>query len=327
MRALAGRPDGRFHKGACALTGAALAFCLAFAPPALRAGHDGLGGVPLAPALSVRSIAMGETGLMETGNALGFGMNPAALPFLSRSGLAVGYGSQAEGLSVSRTSISGVLPLGSGFRVPGVTTAGRRFGLGFEFDHTGLELSQGSSWATETLIAGAGYRITPYASVGLLLKMLFTSTSVEGAGVSAMGVDLSALIEMRPDFSLAFAVRNPGGKASWDDGEDEYLPLVFSMGGHVLFPREIAADLTVSVSGSDQTKGGIGFEVPVLDTGFSLRGGYLYHGGNYSRNIPTFGLGFDYADFEIDYAARFDDDLALGTTHHFALTYLFDSGF
>jgi hypothetical protein len=101
---------------------------------------------------------------------------------------------------------------------------------------------------------------------------------------------------------------------------------VFSLGGHLLLPREISADLTVSVSGSDQTKGGLGLELPLLDTGFSLRGGYLYQGGDYTRNVPTFGLGFDYADFEIDYAVRFDDELALGTTHHFALTYFFDSG-
>jgi hypothetical protein len=295
-------------------------------PSALLAGHDGLGGIGLDPAHSVRSISMGETGLMETGNAIGFGLNPGALPFLDRSGLAVGYRGRAQGISASRTVISGVLPVGPGFQVPGVTAAGRRFGLGFEFDHSGLELSQGSSWATEMIAAGAGYRITPYASVGLLMKMLFTNTGVEGTGASAYGVDLTALIEMRPDLSLAFAVRNPAGSASWDSGEDESLPLVFSLGGHALLPRDISVDLTVGVSGSDQTKGGLGLELPLLETGFSLRGGYLYQGGSYSRNVPTFGLGLDYADFEIDYAVRLDDDLALGTTHHFALTYFFDSG-
>jgi hypothetical protein len=306
---------------------ALLAIALTVLPSTLLGGHDGLGGIGLDPAHSVRSISMGETGLMETGNAIGFGLNPGALPFLDRSGLAVGYRSRVQGLSASRSVISGVLPIGPGFEVPGVRTAGRRFGLGFEFDHSGLELSQGSSWATEMLAAGAGYRITPYASVGILVKMLFTNTGVEGTGASAFGVDLSALVELRPDFSLAFAVRNPVGSAGWDSGEDESLPLVFSLGGHALLPREISADLTVSVSGSDQTRGGLGIELPVLETGFSLRGGYLYQGGDYTRNVPTFGLGFDYADFEIDYAVRLDDELALGTTHHFALTYLFDSGF
>jgi hypothetical protein len=270
---------------------------------------------------------MGETGLMETGNALGFGLNPAALPFLTRSGLAIGYGSQAQGLSASQTTLSGVMPLGPGLAVPGAETFGRRFGMGFEFDHSGVELSQGAGWATETLAAGAGYRVSPYASLGLLLKMLFSNTSVEGAGVSAFGVDLTALLELRSDFSLALAVRNLGGSASWDAGEDESLPLVFSLGGHLLLPRRISADLTVSVSGADQTKGGLGFDVPILETGFSLRGGYRYQAGTYSRNVPTFGLGFVYTDFEIDYAARFDNELALGTTHHFAFTYMFGPGF
>ena len=323
-------PGFALKRVVAALIAAALPGVLAIAtmifPATLLAGHDGLGGIGLDPAHSVRSISMGETGLMETGNTIGFGLNPGALPFLARSGLAVGYRGQAQGISASRTVISGVLPIGPGFKVPGVTTAGRRIGLGFGFEHSGLELSQGSSWATEMFTAGAGYRVTPYASVGLLMKMLFTSTSVEGAGASAYGVDLTLLLEMRPDLSLAFAVRNPAGSASWDSGEDESLPLVFSLGGHLLLPREISADLTVSVSGSDRTKGGLGLELPILETGFSLRGGYLYQGGSYTRNVPTFGLGFVYEDIEIDYAVRLDDDLALGTTHHFALTYMFDPG-
>ena len=304
-----------------------LAIALTLAPTALFGGHDGLGGIGLDAAHSARSISMGETGLMETGNAIGFGLNPGALPFLARSGLAVSYTNQVQGIPASRSVISGVMPIGPGFEVPGATTVGRRFGLGFEFSHSGLELSQGSSWATEMLAAGAGYRITPYASVGLLAKMLFTNTSVEGSGASAFGVDLAALVEVRRDVSLAFAVRNPVGSAGWDSGEDESLPLVFSLGGHMLLPRKISADITMSLSGSDQARGGLGLELPILETGFCLRGGYLYQGGSYSRNVPTFGLGLDYADFEIDYAVRLDDDLALGTTHHFALTYLFDSGF
>jgi len=306
---------------------AVLVVVLAGLPSTVLGGHDGLGGVGLFAAHSVRSISMGETGLVETGNALGFGLNPAALPFLTHSGVGIGYGGQAQGLSASRTTLSGVMPLGPGIAVPGAKTFGRRFGVGFEFDHSGLELSQGSSWATEKLAAGAGCRVSPYASLGFLFKMLFSNTSLEGAGVSAFGIDLTALLEMRSNFSLALAVRNLGGSAGWEAGEDESLPLAFSLGGHLLLPRRISADLTASISGSDQTQCGFGFDVPILETGFSVRGGYLYQGGDYSRNVPTFGLGFVYEDFQIDYAARFDDELALGTTHHFGLTYMFGPGF
>jgi hypothetical protein len=266
-----------------------LAVILVGLPSTPLAGHDGLGGLSLAPAHSVRSISMGETGLVETGSVLGFGTNPASIPFLTRPGVAVGYGSQAQGLSASRTTLAGVMPLGEEVTVPGLEAVGRRFGLGFAFDHEGVELSQGSGWGTETLAAGAGYLAAPYASLGLLLKFLFSNTDVEGTRV-------------------------------------ESLPLVFSLGGHLVLPRRVSADLTVSLSGADLSKGGLGLDVPVLDTGLSLRGGYFYQPGKYSRNVPTFGLGFVYTDFELDYAARFDNDLALGTTHHFALTYRFGPG-
>jgi hypothetical protein len=287
------------------------------------AGHGGLGGLSLRPTPSVKAISMGETGLTDPDNAPGFAMNPASTPFILKPQVSLGYGTLVEGLSASQTTVAAVLPLGSEILVPGLGITVRRFGMGVSFDHRSLELSQGSGWSSETVSLGFGYRITPYASLGLLSKLLFSNTDLEGAGAKAFGIDLTVLLDINRSLSLGLALRNLGATASWEDGEDESLPLLFSLGGRVALPRNISTELTMTASDADRTKGGLGFNVPILDTGFSLRIGYLYHSGDYSRNIPTFGFGFNYTSFQLDYAARIDDDTALGTTHHFSLAYGF----
>ena len=58
-------------------------------------------------------------------------------------------------------------------------------------------------------------------------------------------------------------------------------------------------------------------------TGLALRAGYIHYTGDYSRGVITAGLGYAYTGFQVDYAVKLDDDLALGTTHHFSLGYVF----
>jgi hypothetical protein len=266
---------------------------------------------------------MGETGVSEIADVAGFAINPASIPYGLEPQIGLSYGGLVQGISSSVISIAALAPLGDGISIPTVELVGTRFGVGIAFDHQSLELSQGSGWGTETIGAGFGYRITPYASVGLLAKFLFSNTGLQGTGVSAFGLDVSSILEFSRTLRLGLAVRNVPGTASWDDGENESLPLLFALGGTVRLPRDITAQVDVTASGSDRTRGGLGVDVPVLDTGFSVRAGYLYHSGGYTRNIPTFGFGFAYASVQIDYAARFDDGKALGTTHHFSLAYTF----
>jgi hypothetical protein len=195
-------------------------------------------------------------------------------------------------------------------------------GLGIRLDHVGVELSQGTNWGWDLLSAGFGYRLTPYASIGLAAKYLFSRQAPEGTGVQAFAADLGAVLEMTPGLKLGLTVGNPVGSFRWDDGENESPPLGIGLGAGVQLPYSVSGDVVVALSDSDPARGGIGMEIPVAMTGFNIRGGYLYRSGDYSRNILTAGFGYAIRTFEVDYAVRVDDELALGTTHHFSLGYM-----
>jgi hypothetical protein len=95
-----------------------------------------------------------------------------------------------------------------------------------------------------------------------------------------------------------------------------------SLGAGFALPYGVSGTLEVTFSDSDPGKGGLGAEVPIGASGFSVRAGYLYHSGDYSRSAFTAGFGYEYTTFKLDYAVKMDGDLALGTTHHFSLGYM-----
>lgn len=292
---------------------------LAAAGPAC--GHEGSGGMSLTPRPSIRALAMGETGLVETRDAAGFAANPATLTWLSAAGVTLSHASLVDGVSASATSVCTAVPLGAVVTLPGLGTAGRRFGLGVCLDHSGVELSQGTDWGWDLVSVGAAYRLAPYASAGLTGKYLFSNSDLEGSAVQAFGFDLGAFVEMTPAVRLAMSLKNIVGTARWEDGDDESPPFAAGLGAGFLLPYGASGHLAFTFSGGGPGKLGMGVDVPVAMTGLSLRAGYLYHSGDYSRNVITAGFGYTYANFKVDYAVKLDDDLALGTTHHFSLGY------
>lgn len=285
-------------------------------------GHDGVGGISLQPRPSARAMAMGETGLVPVGDGTDFMANPASLPLIAVPEISLGYGRLAEGVSASVASLSGVVPFGSAIAVPGTEEVGRRFGIGVCLDHSSVGLSQGTDWSWNLMSVGMGYRHAPYATAGLACKYVFSGSDLEGSRVQAFAADLGAFVELTPAIGLGLSVKNLLGSARWDDGENESPPLLFGLGAGFALPYGSSGVLAVTISNSDPGKGGLGVEVPIAKTGFSMRAGYLYHSGDYSRNVLTAGFGYEYTAFELDYAVKMDDELALGTTHHFSLGYM-----
>jgi hypothetical protein len=287
----------------------------------VTAGHQGAGGLSLTPGLSAKAISMGQTGLVESGWAEAFVTNPASLPFFDAPEIALGHSDLAEGLKASATAVAAVYPLGASPGMPQFRVRGHEWGLGLAYQHRSVKLSQGSDWSCGTLGAGVGYRPRPYASVGLLTKLLFTGSDLENTGARGLGADLGALLELSPRLSLGVVLRNLAGSIRWDDGEDEPAPLGLSLGGRIILWRSISADLALHMSRANPTQVGLGIDLPVLDTGFHARGGYLYRGGDYSRQVMTAGFGACYQRLRLDYAVRLEDDQATGITHHFSLGY------
>ncbi len=292
---------------------------LAAAGPAC--GHEGSGGMSLEPRPSIRALAMGETGLVETRDAAGFAANPATLTWLPTAGVTLSHASLVDGVSASATSVCAAVPLGAVVTLPDLGQVGRRFGLGFRLDHSGVELSQGTDWGWDLISVGAAYRLAPYASAGLSGKYLLSNSDLEGSAVQAFAFDLGAFLEMTPALRLAMSLKNIVGSVRWEDGDDESPPFAAGLGAGFLLPYGPSGHLAFTFSGGAPGKLGLGVDVPISMTGLSVRAGYLYHSGEDYRNIITAGFGYTYSAFEVDYAVKLDDDLALGTTHHFSLGY------
>jgi hypothetical protein len=266
---------------------------------------------------------MGETGLLEIQDAAAFTANPGVLTWFPSMRISVSHASLVEGISASATSVSAAVPFGAAVTLPDLGEVGRRFGLGLRLENSGVELSQGTDWGSNLVALGAAYRLAPYASAGLTGKYLFSNSDLEGSAVQAVGLDLGAFVEMSPALGLGVSLKNVAGSASWEDGEDETLPFAACMGAGFSLPYGVAARVGFTLSSTAPGKLGTGVDVPIAMTGLSLRAGYLYHSGDYSRNTITAGFGYIYGGFAVDYAVKMDDDLALGTTHHFSLGYMF----
>lgn len=294
---------------------------LACAGPAR--GYEGMGGVSLEARPSVQALAMGETGLVETRNCAGFAANPAMLTWTPAGGVTLSHGSLVEELSTSATSFCVAVPLGAPAEVPPLGEVGRRFCVGLSLDHSGVELSQGTEWGWDLVSLGASYRLAPYASAGLTGKYLFSTSDLEGSAVQAFGVDLGAILEMTSVLRLAASLKNLVGKASWEDGEDETPPFALGLGAGLSLPYKVLGHIAFTYAGGAPGKLGLGLDVPVSTTGFSLRGGYIYHSGDYSRSIFTAGFGYTYSAVVVDYAVKLDEELVLGTTHHFSIGLMF----
>ncbi|MFH1311693.1 MAG: hypothetical protein ABIJ00_00560 [Candidatus Eisenbacteria bacterium] len=282
--------------------------------------HDGRGGLTLEPQVSTRGLSMGETGLVGTGDAESFAVNPSCLPLAATLQAGLAHGNLIDGVASSATCFSIAFPFGTSEGNPGSNAIRHKYGLGFSFDHKGFDLAQGSRWSCQTVSLGFGYMFSQYASAGIVSKTLFSSSDLDAVGVKAYGIDVGTRLELSPRIDLGLVIRNLVGGATWDGGENEAVPMVVNLGGTVMIPYDMSAELALVVAGSGGSKLGLGLDVPVMETGFHLRGGYAYRAGDYSRSLLTAGFGFRHQRYRLAYAVRVGDENAFGLTHHFSLS-------
>ncbi len=301
--------------------GAALAVSLALLGPAY--GHDGLGGIDALPQASTRGLAMGETGLTQVGESESFMTNPSCLTSITGNQVRATYGNWMKDLGSSRTVLVYATSLGGRLEYPGDPDLGRRYGIGIAFDRTGVELAEGSGWASNVLYAGFAWAPVPYVSVGLSPKMVFSSSELERGKVSGFSMDYGLRLDFSPRVGLAAAVRNMPGKASWKSGESETLPAVYAFGAHVILPYEMIAEFMFAASGAVDDRMGFGLEVPLLEAMLRVRLGGLWLRGHENRSAFTTGFGVDLSVVDFDYAFKLDEDWATGMTHRLSLRFDF----
>jgi hypothetical protein len=289
-------------------------------PAHLALSHDGRGGLTLEPQVSTRGISMGETGLVGTGDAESFAVNPSCLPLATTLQAGLAHGNLINGVASSATCFSVALPFGTEAGYPGIETPRHKYGLGFSFDHKGFDLAQGSRWSYQTVSLGFGYMFSQFASAGILSKTLFSSSDLDDAGVKAYGIDIGTRLELSPRVDLGLVIRNLLGGATWDSGESEAVPVVVNLGSSVVIPYGMSAEAALAVTSNGGSKLGLGLDAPIMETGFHLRGGFLHRPGDYSRTLLTAGFGFRHQRYQLAYAVRVGDENAFGLTHHFSLS-------
>jgi hypothetical protein len=301
--------------------GTALALSLALVGAA--SGHDGLGGLDALPQASTRGLALGETGLTELGEGESFMTNPSCLTSITGNQVRVTYGNYMKDLSSSRTILLYATSLGGRLEYPGEPDLGRRYGIGIAFDRTGVELSEGSGWASNVLYIGLAWAPVPYVSMGLSPKVIFSSSQLESGKVSGFSMDYGLRLDLSPRVGLGFVVRNIPGNAGWKNGESETLPAVYSFGTHVTLPYDMIAEFMFAASGSVDDRMGLGLEVPLFEAMLAVRLGGLWVWGNENRSAFTTGFGVDLSVVDFDYALKLDDDWATGITHRLSLRFDF----
>jgi hypothetical protein len=279
--------------------------------------HDGRGGLTLEPRMSTGALALGETGLTEIGHVTGFGVNPACLPLAGSFQVGAYYGDLIEGVPANTASVALAIPFGSPVDYDEKGPIVRRFGIGISVDHQGFELARGSSWSTETVSLGFGYGFTPYASAGILTKVLISSSDIDSAGATGYGFDIGGRLAVHPRLDFALVLRNIAASARWDEGENETPPLIVSIGGsyEIVFGASAAFALSLV---DDQSKYGLGLDIPLVSD-FHVRFGYLHHPGDHERDILTGGFSYDGRRLRLGYAVRNDEEDVFGLTHHFSI--------
>jgi hypothetical protein len=285
--------------------------------------HEGLGGIDALPQASTRGLALGETGLTRTGESESFMTNPSCLTSIVGSQVRVTYGNWFQDLPSSRTVLLYATSIGRKIEYPGASDLGKRYGVGVAVDRTGVELSQGSGWASNVLYLGLAWAPAPYLSTGLAPKVIFSSSDLESGKVSGFSMDWGMRVDISPRVGLGFVLRNVPGNATWQDGESESLPAVYAFGAHVMLPYDVVAEFMFAASGSVDDRLGAGLEVPFLDSMLEVRMGGLWLSGNENRSNFTAGFGLDLSMLGFDYALKLDRDWATGMTHRFSVRFDF----
>jgi hypothetical protein len=246
--------------------------------------------------------------------------NPAALSGMTRMGIGV---SQIEWIADANYSyLSMGMPAGDG---------GMALGLSY-FDKGSVDVTDPfGTWDPDGdakaydfgFVGGYGFCLPQVCDLDLGLSGYLVQSSLDDESSSVIGVNLGALYHaMERQVHLGLAVRNLGTKVSFGDEEydqemtfaggisyttmEEQIPNVDVMVGlDALMPKD--QDMYVSVGG----------EFWVYQT-LALRAGYS---GAPDMGGLTYGAGFKFSDFGLDYAYSDYEDLE--ATHRISLSVMF----
>ncbi len=247
--------------------------------------------------------------------------NPAGLANIAR--LRVGV-SQIQWFEDTSFSYLGVgLPSGDG----GLALGLAYFDLGGVdvFDAHGTNMNESAEAYNFGFAGGYGFDMPNICGMSVGVSGHLIQGSLDDETATAIGVNLGVLYGVMDDqVQLGASVRNIGTKFQFgNDGEDEQT---ITYGGGVSYstaPDQIQnVDVMVGVdalmpknSGVVVAAGGEAWFVDML----AIRAGYRT--GDEEKGSLSYGAGFRYSDFQLDYA--YSDHGSLEATHRISLTMAF----
>ena len=245
--------------------------------------------------------------------------NPAGLAKIDRLELGV---SQIEWLEDTSFSYLGVgMPRGDG----GLALGLAYFDLGGVdvFDMHGTNLNESADAYNFGFVGGYGFCMPNICDLSVGVSGHVIQGSFDSETATAIGLNLGVMYGMMDNqVQLGAAVKNLGTKFKFVDEEDEQT-MTFAGGvSYTTFPDQIPnVDVMVGVDAlkpkNQDMYVAVGGEVWVYKM-LALRAGY--NGASEMGNL-SYGAGFRYSDFQLDYTYTDHEDL--NETHRISLTVAF----
>lgn len=292
-------------------------FCLSVFTSLYAKGKGTSGAIILSQPIGARASGMAEAYTAIEGEVCGIHYNPAGLAGLENKQVSFLY---QQGFSEDKF---GVLAFGYPIYLPSdLSTEGRNIGTlagsFISYSVGDIELIDTSGnlrtvKAEQDYVATLSFSRSPVVgiknlSLGINLKMIH-STLIEEFDTSAFAFDLGGLYKLIEDkLSLGLAVQNLGEELKYIDSGDS-LPVTVRIGGAYRTnfgeDHKVIGALDVVKPNDDDFKENIGIEYWFREL-LALRIGYRI---GYDLDSMTFGLGYIFKNFGIDYGLAMMDEL------------------
>lgn len=265
-----------------------------------------------------RAYALSGAMIALTDDASAAFLNPARLAFVRGSSLEAGYARLVEGLPSDRAELAYAHPLGEPIAAPFQREGAYRYVLAVAAEAQRLELAQGSSYGEFTGTLAASIAPANIVAFGAALRGLRTASDVDGLDATGLALDVGFSMSLHPNLEAAITAHNLAGRVRYQGREQETPGRSVTFG--LAFARWRWAQLEVDYVAdyNDASSVVAGVELfPVAP--ISLRGGVRHWIDPEPRTVPSAGVGFRHKGLFVDYAARFDEEDALGLQHRVSI--------
>jgi hypothetical protein len=208
--------------------------------------------------------------------------------------------------------------------------------------------TEGSAFSNNNNVLMLAYALplSRKVTAGSTAKMYFGGLTGPGVGstFSGFNLDLGLQAQVSPPLRLGASLNNAipygaGGKIRWNDGVDEYLPMLLRLGGAL----QLIGEDGLEQYGDQRLTAGLDGEYSLLFTNIpaqfrfglewqpvkilAVRAGIDQDitgsdtGGISVANNLTAGLGLTFRDFRFDYAFHQYSNVADNDTHYFSISY------